>query len=245
MNEQHRGDDSGTGTNVASERKQPGPAENTATPSVTAANGGARGDGTSADAGRIEREHLAQAAQAGLQSLASFGSSISASASESLREARRFVRLRYFSFLGVLLIVAATLAVSVITLAVFLLSESSWQEKAGSAVVAGAALVLLIVLQYRPASTYSSAAIELAQLEAMRMHLEKSYGAWDEYLKSRERVREVTASEFATAVASMTSTTREMVALQAELLQTKKATRTGQSARPGFPTPTMPDPRRY
>lgn len=189
---------------------------------------------------RLERAHLAQAAQNELRTLASFSSPTSASITAALKEARRFVRVRYFAFLALLVIVGLTLIVATITLAVSLLDEGTWQEKVGSAAVAGGALVVLILMQYRPARTYSTASVELTQLEALRTQLESTYRLWDEFLARREH--ELTAADLASAVLSMTSTTREMVSLHSDLVQNRRA----RAASPvALPTPTFPDPRRY
>ena len=193
----------------------------------------------------LEREDLQRAARNELKTLEAFGSISNASITASLKEARRFVRVRYFSFLTLLLVLAATLIVAVVVLTESLLNDGRWEVQAGSAAVAAGALAILVLMQYRPASTYSSASVELAQLEALRIHLEHSYGVWNEFLTAR-RDRDISANEIATAVASMTSTTRELVSLQAEFMSSNLADRgSRQPPRPSFPTPTMPDPRRY
>ena len=114
----------------------------------------------------LEREDLQRAARNELKTLEAFGSISNASITASLKEARRFVRVRYFSFLTLLLVLAATLIVAVVVLTESLLNDGRWEVQAGSAAVAAGALAILVLMQYRPASTYSSASVELAQLEA-------------------------------------------------------------------------------
>ena len=171
-----------------------------------------------------------------------------AAADNALTEARRFVRLRYFGFLLSMLILLATLVVAVIVLGVSLLTDATWKEQAASGGVAGGALLLLLFLQYRPAGSFASAAVEIAQLEALRNHLEKSYALWDGFLEVRESQQQVAANEVALAVSSMTATTRELIATQAQLAAGRGSSRGSNAAKQALPpslSVTQPDPRRY
>jgi hypothetical protein len=163
---------------------------------------------------------------------------------EALKDARRFIRVRYYSFLGSIVLLFVTLVVSAAVLAVSLLSDGAWEAQAGAGAIAGVALLLLIFLQYSPAAGFATAAAELAQLEALRAHLERSYDFWDAFLEDRETNR-VVANDVAIAVSSMTSATRELVAAQAEFVVARRGGRNAGDARPRLPTPTTPDPRRY
>jgi hypothetical protein len=175
----------------------------------------------------------------------SFSSTSNLIMSQSLNEARRLMRLRYFAFLGSIAILFTTLIAAASTLAVFLLSDGGWEELAASGVVAGAALLLLILVQYRPAAGFAAAAAEIAGLDALSSHLQKSYALWDGFLDQSGSTRQVGANDVALAVSSMTSATREIIALQTQLLESRRGTaRTGPAHRV-MPTPTSPDPRRY
>jgi hypothetical protein len=177
----------------------------------------------------------------------SFTLAASPAESQSMTEARRLIRVRYFAFLASMSVLFVTMVVAVIALAVFALNDGRWEEKAASGAIAGGTLLLLVLLQYRPVSGYATAASEMAQLEALSTHLQKSYALWDGFLENRGNVQQVGANDVALAVSSMTATTREMVALQTELLRTRRgATGSTSSTQLGaFPTPTSPDPRRY
>ena len=178
--------------------------------------------------------------------LVSFRSTSNPALSQSLSEARKMMRLRYFAFLGSIGILFVTLIVGAIMLAVFLLSDARWQEQAASGAVAGGALLLLLLIQYRPVAGFASAAAEIAQLDALSAHLQKSYALWDGFLEERASAQQVGANEVALAVSSMTAATREVIALQTELLEARRGSqRTDQVHRRSFPTPTSPDPRRY
>jgi hypothetical protein len=166
---------------------------------------------------------------------------------QALHEARRMIRLRYFAFVASMTILFITLVVAVITLAVFLLDGGAWEEKAGSGAIAGGALLLLILLQYRPVAGYATAATELTQLEILTAHLQRSYALWDTFLEDKGRTRQVGANDVAVAVSSMTAATRDLVMLQTEVLRSRRGVSgSAPSTQLGvFPTPTSPDPRRY
>jgi hypothetical protein len=166
-------------------------------------------------------------------------------ASDALKDARRFIRVRYYSFLGSMALVLATLIVAVVVLGLSLANGGAWEVKAASGAVAAGALFLLILLQYNPAAGFASAAAELAQVEALRGHLERSYALWDAFLEDGETRKEITAHEIALAVSSMTSATRELVAAQAELTAARRSGREATASAPKFPSPSAPDPRRY
>jgi hypothetical protein len=162
----------------------------------------------------------------------------------ALREARRDIQVRYVTFLACILILFATLAVGAGILVVSLLMDTGWEQQAASGAVAGGALLFLLLMQYRPARSFVSAGAEIAQLEALRAHLEKSHALWDEFLEEHEGSHEVTANDIALAVSSMTFATREMVAAQASFVETRDRPQGSDKTRT-LPTPTMPDPRRY
>jgi hypothetical protein len=180
-----------------------------------------------------------------LQSIpASFRSS--PTLNEALREARRFIRLRYFTFLVTVGILFGAGVVAAAVLVVSLLSDTGWEQQVASGAVAGAAVLLLVMLQYRPAGSFAAAGAEIFQLEALRADLEKSYDLWDVFLQQREARQQVSANDVATAVSSMASATRDLVAAQTELM--RSSSRPSRNREPGpssLPTPTFPDPRRY
>jgi hypothetical protein len=144
---------------------------------------------------------------------------------------------------GILLAVGVVAAT---TLVVSVLSDSAWEQQVVSGAVAGAAVLLLVIVQYRPAGSFAAAGAEIFQLEAVRADLEKSYDLWDVFLQHREARQQISANDVAIAVSSMASATRELVAAQADMMRTSsRQSRTREPIRAPLPTPTFPDPRRY
>ena len=202
------------------------------------------GQSRSTDAGRAERATRQTTGQRA--TFTALQARSGSTANDALKDARRFIRVRYYSFLASMLLLLLTLIISASVLGIALLSDSGWEQQAVAGAVAAAALLLLIFLQYNPAAGFASAAAELSQLEALAAHLEKSYALWDAFLDDRESRQQVMANEVALAVSSMTTATREIVAAQAELAAARRRPRGNDSPpRPPFPSPTTPDPRRY
>ena len=194
----------------------------------------------------VEERPLPVAPSAALRSAAPAFAQATNPAGQSLKEARRMIRLRYLVFLASMFVLFATMVAATIALAVFALGDGRWEELAASGAIAGAALLLLVLLQYRPIAGYATAASELTRLEALSTHLEKSYALWDGFLEQKRSSQQVGANDVALAVSSMTAATRDMVSLQAELLRTRGGASTPPATQLGsFPTPTSPDPRRY
>jgi hypothetical protein len=166
-------------------------------------------------------------------------------ANESLKDARRFVRVRYYSFLASMVILLAAFVIGALILGISRLNDGPWEVQAVAGAVAGGSLLLLIALQYRPAAGFASAAAELAQLEALESHLDRSYALWDAFLEDRESKQQVMANEVALAVSSMTAATRDLVAAQADFVGGTRTRRNEPPARAPLPSPGFPDPRRY
>ena len=177
---------------------------------------------------------------------ASSTSDLNQSLNEALREARRFIRIRYFIFLASVTVFFATVAVATVVLVLSLLEGARWEQQAASGAVAATALLLLILIQYRPAGSFESAAVEIAQMEVLRTHLDKSYSLWAEFLGDRASTGQVSANEVAMAVSSMTLASRQLVAALAEFVEPQRKSRKPiAQLRSELPTPTVPDPRRY
>jgi hypothetical protein len=166
-------------------------------------------------------------------------------ANEALRDARRFVRVRYYSFLASMVILLAAFVIGALILGISRLNDGPWEVQAVAGAVAGGSLLLLIALQYRPAAGFASAAAELAQLEALESHLDRSYALWDAFLEDRETKQQVMANEVALAVSSMTAATRDLVAAQADFVGGTRSRRSEVPGRAPLPSPSFPDPRRY
>jgi hypothetical protein len=180
-----------------------------------------------------------RSAFAGLRARTGLGSD------EALKEARRFIRMRYYSFLASIVTLLLIFIIAAIALGVSRLGGGEWEVEAAAGAVAGTSLLLIILLQYRPATGFCTAASELAQVEALHSHLERSYALWDAFLEDREAKQQVQANEVALAVSSMTAATRELVAAQAELASGDRRPSGNEPPRSNLPSPTMPDPRRY
>jgi hypothetical protein len=136
--------------------------------------------------------------------------------------------------------------VSAAVLVVSLLSNTGWEQQVASGAVAGAAVLFLVMLQYRPTGSFAAAGTEIFQLEALRADLEKSYDMWDVFLQQRDARQQISANDVAIAVSSMASATRELVAAQADMMRTSsRQSRNREPIRAPLPTPTFPDPRRY
>jgi hypothetical protein len=166
-------------------------------------------------------------------------------ANEALKDARRFVRVRYYSFLASMVILLAAFVIGALILGISRLNDGPWEVQAVAGAVAGGSLLLLIALQYRPAAGFATAAAELAQLEALESHLDRSYALWDAFLEDRESKQQVMANEVALAVSSMTAATRDLVAAQADFVGGTRARRNEAPARAPLPSQSFPDPRRY
>lgn len=171
------------------------------------------------------------------------------SVDDALNQARRYIQVRYVIFLASLLVVFALTAIAGGVFAVSLLNDSDWKQSAISGGVAAFMVLILILLQYRPARSFGSAATQVAQLEATRSSLNKSIEFWDRFLDERQQARELTANDIAMAVTSMTTASRELIDAEIDVEVGRSAKAQAAKAEQGSSdksrSRTMPDPRRY
>jgi hypothetical protein len=170
---------------------------------------------------------------------------------DTLDEARRYIRVRYFVFLASILVVFLVAVIVGIVFIASLLSGSDWERIGISGGVAGVSIVLLVLLQYRPARSFALAASQLAQLEATQNNLNRSFGFWERYLAERQHTHQLTANDVGQAVASLTAASRDLMttelSLEAGFAKAYEAAAKagGKAAVSGVPTTTTPDPGRY
>jgi hypothetical protein len=166
-------------------------------------------------------------------------------AEDALTEARRFIRFRYFAFLASVLVVFVFTVIVGVAFIEALLSDEEWERLGINGGVVAVSTALLVLLLYRPGGSLALAASQMAQLEATRAHLNKSYEFWERYLVERQDDHQLTANDVALAVSSLTAASRDMTeGLAGEAADSKPMPRNGtRSGRP--PTETLPDPRRY
>ena len=171
--------------------------------------------------------------------------------SDSLHEARRYIFLRYMIFLASVAMVFVVAVVVGIILLGSLLADTDWKNLVIIGAIEALAIILLVFLQYRPPRSFGSAASQVAQLEATRTQLSKSFEFWERYLNERPEDRPVTANEVALAVSSLADACNA-------LLDTGSGTVRAQAPAKGVappvppPSPTQPsrpsvssNPRRY
>lgn len=184
---------------------------------------------------------------------------------DALEESRRYIQVRYAVFLASVAVVFLLTVIVGIVFVGSLLGGSDWERIAISGAVATVSIILLLLLQYRPARSFGSAASQVAQLEATRAHLNKSFEFWDRYLGERRESHQLSANDVAMAVSSLTAASRELMNTEMDLEAglarasenqdresgSRRGSQGSQSAQgPGQrasqpPTSTMPDPRRY
>ncbi len=171
----------------------------------------------------------------------------------ALDRARLYIQVRYLIFLTTLL---AFFVLTIIVGGFFIISllgSSDWQKIGISGGVVAFLVLVLLFLQYRPARSFSSAATQVARLEATRESLIKSIEFWDRFLDERQQERNLEADDIAMAVTSMTTASRELLNMEIDLEVTPprgSPTASHQSEEQGksssSPSQTgMPDPRRY
>jgi hypothetical protein len=167
----------------------------------------------------------------------------------SLDDARTYIRVRYGLFMASVLLVLAIAVFVGVALLITLATSAGWQTVASMAVLEGLAVVLLLILQYRPARIFSSAAWQVAQLEATRAQLNNSFQVWERFLAEREESRPLSAQDVALAVSSLNTAARGLFQFeQKEREREQKSRRNSRAAGgrmvPGRPT-VSPNPRRY
>ncbi len=167
---------------------------------------------------------------------------------DALDQARRYIQVRYIIFLVSLLSVFLLTAIAGTVFVVLLLGGSDWERTAISGGVAAFLVVILIILQYRPARSFASAATQVAQLESTRASLNKSIEFWDRFLAERQEERQLSAENIALAVSSITAASRELVQSEVDTemgpgARTARPGRTEEAQAPA--TKSAPDPRRY
>ena len=167
---------------------------------------------------------------------------------DTLDEARRYIRFRYLVFLASILVVFLVALIVGVAFIASLLSGADWEQTGISGGVLAVSILLLVLLQYRPARSFALAASQLAQLEATQGHLTKSYGFWERYLVEHQKAHQLTANDVALAVSSLTAATRELMTAQLSLDGgvANQSDANGKRARGSrLPTGINPDPRRY
>jgi hypothetical protein len=128
---------------------------------------------------------------------------------------------------------------------------SDWERIGISGGVLAVAVILLILMQYRPARSFALAASQLAQLEAAQTQMNRSFTFWERFIQDRQASHELTAQDVATAVSSLSSAAGNLMNAQAELdvavAGSRPAQAPAQQSRngPRLPTTAAPDPRRY
>jgi uncharacterized membrane protein YqjE len=167
----------------------------------------------------------------------------------SLDDARTYIRVRYGLFMASVLVVLALAVLVGVALLVMLATSAGWRTVASMAVLEGLAIVLLLVLQYRPARIFSSAAWQVAQLEATRAQLNNSFQVWERFLAEREESRPLSAQDIALAVSSLNAAAQGLFQFeQKERELEQKSSRNSRAAgarmAPGRST-VSPNPRRY
>jgi hypothetical protein len=167
----------------------------------------------------------------------------------SLDDARTYIRVRYGLFMASVLLVLALAVVVGLALLITLATGAGWQTVAAMAVLEGLAVVLLLILQYRPARIFSSAAWQVAQLEATRAQLNNSFQVWERFLAEREESRPLSAQDVALAVSSLNTAAQglfqfEQKERELEQKSSRSSRAVGAQMPPGRAT-VSPNPRRY
>jgi hypothetical protein len=167
----------------------------------------------------------------------------------SLDDARTYIRVRYGLFMASVLLVL-TLAVLVgVALLITLATGAGSQTVASMVVLEGLAVVLLLILQYRPARIFSSAAWQVAQLDATRAQLNKSFQLWERFLAEREESEPISAQDVALAVSSLNTAAQglfrfEQKERKLEQKSSGKSRAAGAQMAPARPTVSS-NPRQY
>jgi hypothetical protein len=166
-----------------------------------------------------------------------------------LQEARRYIRLRYSVFLASVLLMLGLAVIIGLALLVMLAAGSGSGTLAIMAALEGLAVVLLLFLQYRPARSFGSAAWQVAQLEATRAQLNKSFQIWERFLAEREESRPLSAQDVALAVSSLNTAAQglfqfEQKEREFEQKSRRKLRSAGAEAQPARAA-VNPNPRRY
>jgi hypothetical protein len=167
----------------------------------------------------------------------------------SLDDARTYIRVRYGLFMASVLLVLVLAVLLGVALLIMLATGAGWQAVASMAVLEGLAVVLLLILQYRPARIFTAAAWQVAQLEATRAQLNNSFQMWERFLAEREESRPLAAEDVALAVSSLNTATQGLFKFeQKEREREQKSSRNSRAAgarmAPGRPA-VSPNPRRY
>ncbi|HWO74264.1 MAG TPA: hypothetical protein VNN21_11985 [Dehalococcoidia bacterium] len=166
----------------------------------------------------------------------------------TLDEAHHYIRLRYYVFLGSVLLVFLLAVFGAIAFLVALAGDADWKKLAIIGGMETLAIAFLIFLQYRPARSFGSAATQVAKLEATRAQLNKSFEFWERFLNERQETRPLTAQEVAMAVASLTEASNGLFDVETGLGQAAEgAQKRGKEAgaAPQARAPAAPNPRRY
>jgi len=168
----------------------------------------------------------------------------------TLDEAHHYIRLRYYVFLGSVLLVFLLAAIGALTFLIALAGGSGWKELAIIGGMETLAIAFLIFLQYRPARSFGSAAAQVAKLEATRAQLTKSFEFWERFLNERQETRPLTAQEVAMAVASLTEASNGLFDADAGLGQAADASQKRGKEPPPPPAAQVraaaaQNPRRY
>jgi hypothetical protein len=129
----------------------------------------------------------------------------------ALSEAKAYTRVTFGVFLASIVVVFVLAVISGAVFVARLASGAEWQELAVAGGLSFVLLLMLAVLQYRPAKGYGLAAPRAAQLEAKRAQINRSFELWERFLSDAEVARTLTAADVATAVASLTSATDGIV----------------------------------
>jgi hypothetical protein len=167
----------------------------------------------------------------------------------SLDDARSYIRVRYGLFMASVLLVLALAVLIGVALLITLATGASSQTVASMVVLEGLTVVLLLILQYRPARIFSSAAWQVAQLEATRVQLNKSFQVWERFLAEREESQPLSAQDVALAVSSLNTAAQglfqfEQKERKLEPKSSRNSRAPGAQMAPGRPS-VSPNPRRY
>jgi hypothetical protein len=167
----------------------------------------------------------------------------------SLDDARTYIRVRYGLFMASVLLVLALAMLVGVALLIMLATGAGSQTVVSLVVLEGLAVGLLLILQYRPARIFSSAAWQVAQLEATRAQLNESFQVWERFLAEREESRPLSAQDVALAVSSLNTAAQGLFQFeQKERKLEQKSSRNSRAAgaqiAPGRPS-VSPNPRRF
>jgi hypothetical protein len=170
-------------------------------------------------------------------------------ADSSLDDARTYIRVRYGLFMASVLLVLALAVLVGVALLIALATGAGSQTVASMVVLEGLAIVLLLILQYRPARIFSSAAWQVAQLEATRAQLNKSFQVWERFLAERDESQPLSAQDVALAVSSLNTAAQGLFQFeQKERRLEQKSSRNSRAAgapmAPGRQS-ISPNPRQY